>query len=147
MNSQYLDMSKQSVAQALQLTDAQKKLVAGYEKSLIALNDSVKMAYAKINKDLDDKKLSDVQAIIERANVEAMALSERKTTIAKIQEIYPAWTDTLVGAIKIGAEKTAQGVELGAEKSGEQLGNLLQVPVSAGKRLWDSFKTSVTQRI
>jgi hypothetical protein len=140
-------MSKQSVAQALQLTDAQKKLVAGYEKSLIALNDSVKMAYAKINKDLDDKKLSDVQAIIERANVEAMALSERKTTIAKIQEIYPAWTDTLVGAIKIGAEKTAQGVELGAEKSGEQLGNLLQVPVSAGKRLWDSFKTSVTQRI
>jgi hypothetical protein len=147
MNSQYLALSKQSVQQAMTLTDEQKKQVAGYEKELAVLADSVNMAMSKISKDLADKKLTDVQAIIERANVEALGLAERKTLVARIQAIYPAWTDTIADAIKIGAEKTAQATEFAGTKAGEGLGSALQVPVSAAMNFWGGLKAKATQRL
>ena len=147
MNSQYLGLAKQSVQQAMALTDEQKKRVAELEKSLTVLANSVKMANAKINKDVSDKKLDDVQAIIERSQVEALALAERKVTIGKIQAIYPAWTDTVVGALKVGAEKTAVATEFVGTKAGEGLGNALQVPVSAAMNFWSGLKAKAMQRI
>jgi Na+-transporting NADH:ubiquinone oxidoreductase subunit NqrC len=147
MASQYLDLATQSINQAMNLTDEQKKIVANLELKLSVLNDSVKLALSKIDKDVADKVLTEENAILERAGVEASALKTRKISVAQIQSIYPAWADTLGDAFKKGAEKTAQGVEFSAEKSGEVLGNLIQVPVSSAIKFWDNLKLNARKRV
>ena len=145
--SKYLESAKTAVSNQNELSESQKKQIESYEKEINLSLQAAKAALKAINEDLHKERLSIPDAIIARAEVEGETLKETTRLEQEIRKIDPSWISGAKDAIKMAMETSSILAEVGAEKVGATIGDVLSTPVSVVTRFWDNMKKSSSKRL
>ena len=145
--SRYLAAASQQAAELAKLNDEQRKIVDEQLAIIKGARRNESNAIRQINKDVQDKKLSQPEAIIEKAQVNAEVLLEVQTAEATIRKYIPSFSESLTGKAKELSDKASHVTVKGADKLGEGLGAVLHTPYQAGSRLFGKLKQRVNRAI
>jgi hypothetical protein len=148
MNSRYLAAAQTAVIEAAKLNNEQIKAVEALEEQIKLSRATESNAIRAINQDVADKKLTEPEAIVERAKVNAATKVLVTECEQQIRKIFPSWSATTMEALRKGMDKAAVATVQNSAKVGGVLGeHVARTPFQAAKGFLANLKSAANKPI
>lgn len=148
MESKYLARAAVELVDRANLNAQNKKIVEEQELQIKILRQAEAKAVSAIKTDVANKKLTEAEGIIEKAQVNAVTLTEVKKAEAEILKVFPSWTSTAGAATKQAIENSSKFSVKTGEFFGKVLGNeIIKTPYQTVRGFVENVKKGVNNKI
>jgi K+/H+ antiporter YhaU regulatory subunit KhtT len=147
MKSKYLATAATELVDRAALDEAKRKELEECEGIIKVLRTSEKKAMVQIREDLKKKLITEPQAILERATVQAEVLEKVSEQEARCREILPSWSSTISANVQNALDTASKTTVNNSGKVGENVGKVLSTPWQAFRSGIDGFKKGANHPI